>query len=629
MSRRRAYRTVAAYAILTVALVLPAYWRVFHGFARIDDEGYLLSTLRAFVAGRDLYSDVFTQYGPFYYELFGGFYALTDRPIGLDSGRFITLVLWLGAAVLAGAAAHRLTGRLWVGLATMLVAYRVLYAIAANPMHPIGLSAFLLAVAAAVVAFVVPRRPAAGMAIAGAVGAALALTKLNAGGYALIALALAWALLARGGGAVAILRWAIVAAALVLTPALMGPDLGESWAQLYALVVVCGVVALVVSRYDAPVPDAPAGLRLLGALVAGAAAATVAILLVIVATGAPAGDVLNTVFVEPTRQREVLTYPLNLPAWLVAFAFGGVGAAFAHRALRPAGGPGPLVSGSARVLAGVIIWAGPTGDVLDLGFIPSDAIGLSVVLAWIAAVPPGILRAGARDLLARNAICAMAILATLQSYPVAGTQNGPAVVLLTLVGGLVIADGLRQLELATTERADAATGAARARVLAAAAALVLVGSFVFEFALRDGTAGERSFSDSRALPFPTANRVRLGEDAVRIYEGIVATLRDRCARSFYTWPGMNTFYEWAEAEPPTGLQPTVWTRLLDDEQQRRVVTALRDRSVPCVLHNGGIQGDWDKHGEAREGPLTDYISASYRADADLGGGYRLLVRNGP
>ena len=101
-----------------VAIALPAvaaYLALFTQFAPYDDEGTLLVTLKAFAHGDILYRDVYSPYGPFYYELFGGLFSLTGHAVTTDASRSIVVVLWVGTSLLYGLAAQRLTGRLALG----------------------------------------------------------------------------------------------------------------------------------------------------------------------------------------------------------------------------------------------------------------------------------------------------------------------------------------------------------------------------------------------------------------------------------------------------------------------------------------------------------------------------------
>ena len=98
-----------------MAAFLAAYFLIFSQFTGYDDEGTLLITVKAFVHGDSLYKEIWSVYGPFYYELFGGFFTLFGLAVTTDAGRTIVLFLWVGTSLLFGIAAQRLTGRLSLG----------------------------------------------------------------------------------------------------------------------------------------------------------------------------------------------------------------------------------------------------------------------------------------------------------------------------------------------------------------------------------------------------------------------------------------------------------------------------------------------------------------------------------
>src|SRR5262245_37072848 len=99
-----------------------AYQQIFSTYAAYDDEGYLMLSLRSFIAGEPLYDAVYTQYGPAYYAGETVFHRVSGLPITHDVTRMKTLGTWLAAALLAGLLLLRLTGSppfaVMAGLAT-------------------------------------------------------------------------------------------------------------------------------------------------------------------------------------------------------------------------------------------------------------------------------------------------------------------------------------------------------------------------------------------------------------------------------------------------------------------------------------------------------------------------------
>lgn len=89
MSGDRRFRiacAVVGFAAITLVTVLIARPSVLSGFASFDDEGYMLVSLKSFLNQGHLYDDVFTQYGPFYFEAFGGSPRSSASPSRMTRG---------------------------------------------------------------------------------------------------------------------------------------------------------------------------------------------------------------------------------------------------------------------------------------------------------------------------------------------------------------------------------------------------------------------------------------------------------------------------------------------------------------------------------------------------------------
>jgi hypothetical protein len=599
---------------------------MFTGYAPYDDEGYLLISLRSFIEGGSLYSEVFTQYGPFYYELFGSLFSVTGRVIGMDVGRTLAIAMWVLSSLALGLAAHRMTGRAWIGIGTQLVAFEVSDMLTAEPMHPVALVSVLLAAIVVSLAFVVPNRPILGMAITGAFGSALAMTKVNVGGFALIAVLVAAVLVLPSLRGIAALRRGAAAVAVLLPGVLMLPDLGNEWAQLYALVVTGGIGALVLAVAGPTGVHAPRQeqLRWVGAFFVGAGVAAAAIVVAILPTGVGFGTALREILIEPAEQRDVLTVPTTFEANIVPWALAAVAAGYAvHRLRGFIQPPRAAVAGALRIAAGTVIWASLVpGFGVDVGG-TSAPLGIPVLLAWVAALPPRGTAPQLAEQVARVAVVAVAILQALHAYPVAGSQTSTGALVLAVVGGLCIGDGVRELEALPARRPE--VRAIALSVIATCIAVVVVGSLAFEFLIRSGTSAQREYVNSTPLRFVSANRVRVPKATADELAAIVAALNASC-RTFVSYPGMNSFHEWTGIDPPTGLNTTNWMELLEDDQQREVVDALAREPKACVLYNGQVAAGWLGNDRVEQRPLVRHIRGQFEPDRNFGGGYQLWTR---
>src|SRR3981081_639231 len=105
-TRRRFWLPAAA--ILVMAAV-GVYLRMCTGFMPFDDEGYVLIGVRSLLEGKPLYSQVYAQYGPFFYLIQWAIYSLLGQNASPDLERLIAGVMWLLASVLLAYAVYRLT----------------------------------------------------------------------------------------------------------------------------------------------------------------------------------------------------------------------------------------------------------------------------------------------------------------------------------------------------------------------------------------------------------------------------------------------------------------------------------------------------------------------------------------
>ena len=162
-SQRSMLSTLApiAYLLVLMGTALTAYWKMFSQFAPYDDSGFFINSIRLFSQGHVLYDRVWTDYGPFSYEVWGTVFGVIGNAVSTDSARLATIVVWLLTSLLLGVSCQRLTGRLVIGVAVQILSFTLLSALTAEPMHASGVACALLAIAVATVSFVLPGRPRA------------------------------------------------------------------------------------------------------------------------------------------------------------------------------------------------------------------------------------------------------------------------------------------------------------------------------------------------------------------------------------------------------------------------------------------------------------------------------------
>ncbi len=363
-STRRAKRThpaalsVCAYAAILAGSAFAAYWTMFSTYATYDDEGYHDWVLRLFAAGHPLYNSVFSYYGPFHYEFWGGLSALTGVTFSTNTGRFVALVMWLATSLLLAIVTRRLTGRLTLAVIVQILSFSVLTAFANEPMYP-GDTALILVCGLLAAAVFAPRRPRIALTAIGALVGAALLTKVNVGGYAAIAVGYAAAMSLPRVPWRRIVRAAAIAAMVLVGPAVMTPTLNTGWTQRYAYLVAASALAVVVVTAQANTHSGAAGAeaerwvaRMLGGL-AGALALAIG---VIFALGTTPGALYDAVIVTASRQAKVLDVPLALGPAAFYAPTAAVGVALIVRGAPAAMAGQRQLVGALRVLAGLALW---------------------------------------------------------------------------------------------------------------------------------------------------------------------------------------------------------------------------------------------------------------------------------
>jgi hypothetical protein len=616
--------TVAAiglYAIVAMAAAVAAYFALFTQFAPYDDEGTLLVTLKAFAHGDTLYSDVYSPYGPFYYELFGGLLALSGVEVTTDLSRSTVLVLWVGSSFLFGLAVQRLTGRLMLGVTAMIAAFGSLYAVANEPMHPQILCVLLLGAFTLLAVAGPTRRVAWAGAVGGGLLAALTLTKLNLGAFAVAALVLAAVLTIEPLQRRRWLRWPVIAGFLALPVVLTAQDLGISWVRNLMALEILAMIAIVVAAWPLrPRPgedDRPARRWLLGAA-AGFALAFVAIVAAIVLNGSSLADIYDGMVTEAVRVRDVNITEFPQAGATVDWALAAIAAAALCVRLRPGGSGSPSIwPGLLRAAAGLTIWF-TVARIAPFALNPSagNPLSLPVALAWVAAIAPaGTVEAPYKRFL-RVLLPALAVAETLQVYPVAGSQMSIAAVTFVPVGGLCLADALTSLRAWSETRGPGALE--RFGIVAGIVSVALAAQFALDAIARPVANGAVLYHDQKALPFAGAGQLRLSAEESDTYARLIYLLhRYRCT-DFIGYPNIDSFYLWSGIDAPPPQAPGAWLQALDSERQQRIADELRASPRPCAIRSDQRAAGWLRGAPPPDRPLARYVLDDFRPVEQVG-----------
>lgn len=553
---------MGGFALSTALCAVFGYYSMFSNSLE-DDEGYMLIALRAFTHHGGLYTHVYSQYGPFYFEAWSTIF--TWVPVTLDSGRVATLVVWMLTSLCFGIAIKMLTGNTLFGMATQVGSAMLLASLAPESMHPEGLAVLLLATMFMALALIAGNRRAVGYVVLGATLSALILTEVNVGAFALLALLFVgvsaglwprWRLTRRLSGAV-----------FVLLPfILVGTHLTKSWAAQIALVVAmaaAGVVLVTLASGPTGVIERRDITRFVSAgTIVGACVLGVAIL-----SGTRPGDLVDGAFLDPLQLPSVFAIPLHLPVafgleflwWTACLAT----AFWYHRYLRRPSGD-ERVSGFLQLGAGLLILLcalAPGRWPAGLGVLN---VTTSLPLLFFAATP-GVGATGQQRIV-RSAMVAMAVLGALVIYPVAGYQVSWAALLTVPVASMCVHDGLVRLRPLLSRaggRRPWSTPGILVSLGLCAGALWLGAAFAGNLA-----NAKTRYQTSQPMTLPGTEMIRLPHQQNRTLTSLSRAIRADCT-SFVT--GMNQLYFLTGEEPVTSFNTTDWMYLLSEGQQAQIV----------------------------------------------------------
>ena len=622
MAAYPAAAAIALYAITAITATVAAYFLIFTEFAPYDDEGTLLVTLKAFVHGDVLYRDVWSVYGPFYYELFGGLFALTGHAITTDASRTIVVVIWVGTSFLFGLAAQRLTGRLALGVTGMMAAFSTLTVLASEPMHPQGLCVLLLGAFVLLAASGPTGRIAWAGGACGALLAALMLTKVNLGIFAVAAVVVAAAMTVEPVHRRRWLRWLLVVAFLALPAFVFERDFRLSWVrELFLLEALAATAVVVASRPVWPAREEGDGgtLRWVLAAAAGFVGALVAVVAVIVLTGSTLADVYDGVVTQAMRIRDILMGALPFPPGAALdWAIAAVAAAAMASGLRLAGRNKPSIwPGLLRAAAGLVILL-TVAHIVPVALNPSasNPVVVPMLLAWVAAIPPAGVREPPYKRFLRVLLPALAIAETLQVYPVPSSQLGIAAVSFVPVGALCLGDAA--VDLRAWSKAKGASALQSFGATVGVLTVALPAMFALNSIVLPGISSAILYPEQAKLTLPGAELMRLPASSVEAYIGLVDLLhRNRCS-TFVGYPSVNSLYLWSGLEAPAPQIPNAWMYGLDRSQQQRVVDELRASPRPCAIRNEELAGPYLHGLPPPDTPLVNYVLNDFRPAAEVG-----------
>lgn len=594
-------------------------------YAVYDDEGYMLLSFYHYFAGGHLYSEVFSQYGPFNFFAERFLFWLLHLPVTHDAGRLVTLVCWLMSAVFGGYFIFRISKNTILASAAGLCIMQLANVLANEPGHPnqLILPILMLACCASV-----SRRPVS-LLMLGALGAALTFIKINVGIFYFVAIMQTLVCELPAG------RIKNLGAGLLLVFACGGPlalmrqDV-HGWARNYCLLAtVCGISTLVIAYLATPTSPTP--LRRVLYVSTGAVSAAALIVGGTIWEGMSVHTLAEGVVWAPLRHPRVFQIPLRLSSKGVFIAM--------------------LVSVCIIVLCITRDrWLSRSNWVNGLHCL----IGLSVILGlllpvnhtnalFVALLPIGLIPTQGRfsepsNFSPRLFVTSLAATQFLQAYPVAGSQLFIAFAPLLLWAFVCVHDGISGLFALEGRVTDEYGPDLRSQqVFFGGLLLIAVAAFIGLRSALHRHISIASSSPQGSTPLPLSKEfltpasslrgsgsLHLPKELESRYESLANDIKANCSVLF-TMPGMGSLNFWSAVPTPNGLNLTGWTRAFSLEQQRQILRILETNPRSCVVYNQDLVHLWGSTDQDLvEIPLAHYILFDMRKVREVDG-YTIFV----
>jgi hypothetical protein len=619
--------SACAYVLILIASGFTAYWTTFSQFHIYDDEGYFDWSLRLFADGHTLYDSVFSYYGPFHYELWGGLSRLIGVSFSTNGGRALAMALWLGTSLVLGVTTGRLTGRLSLGLIVQVLSFHVLIGFAREPMYPGDTALLVVCALLATAAFALRARSRTALTLIGALTGAVLLTKLNVGGYVLIAVGYATVMSVPPLPFRKTLRVGATAAMVLVGPVVMAPTLDRPWTQRYAFLVAASAVALALvtarAHGDEESVDAASD-RWLAWMVSGLVGCGAVVVGVILALGTTPLAMFDSVVVAASHQASAFAGPLSLGAMAFVWPIVAIGVSYLVRIAHSTTVGQRRLAALLRVAAGLALWYSVVGSAGVAPTQPRYVLGLPLV--WVAAVRSSRDDGSLVCCFVRVLVPTLALLQTLIAYPVAGTQVAFGSVLLLVCGAICVADGWNDLQTIGLTRP--AQLRLPSWVTVSTVTVILATVLGTGYIGLSARTARDAYNSEQALPFPGADDLRVPHPQAVEFTNIVKTLRARC-QTVITLPGMLSLNLWSGLPAPSGLTQEPWWAILSPAQLANALQSARAARGLCLVRNDALVQFWLRHGSTRSLPpipLVRFLENDFAAIARYGH-YTISVRD--
>jgi hypothetical protein len=495
-----------------------------------------------------------------------------------------------------------------ISWAAGIVAFGELSFLSHEPAHPQELCIVLLLGIALTGCFTGNRTRL--MLTMGALAAAMALTKINVGIFALAAMGVVFTFATKPNRAWSLARALVAAVAVLLPAALMTGMFGQSWAVRYCALETISLTAalVVVWRMTVRAPfDVRLGVR---DFLTSAAGFGVALLLIsgfAIARGTSVGAMLECLVLAPRRAfGPVWFYAAHIAPAAIPWAIFCLGLAW--------------TAASGRWNANAIAALKLLLSVLVFTFCLADRsaalMNYTMPLLWLVAIPNDPATASRAGSFSRALLMMVGVIQFLYAFPVAGEQMQFTAILPIVIAAVCLADAVYQLD----SRLSLIRIPANRKMTTILASGLLASICCF-------IAGEsvRLYRSRPALELPGARLIHLNAQDTRVRQEIVRLTRADSCSTLVSVPGMPSFNDWSGVKSPSSQGGGPWILGMNDTSQTDLTRQLSGDSHACVVVNKVMSDLWSAKYVAYSSPMARFIRENFRTELDSGG-YRFLVK---
>jgi len=593
-------------------LALPyAIFTALSGIQLFDDQGAPMITVRDIMDGGTLYHDIFALYGPFYYLALTPLFGIFKIPLSYDVVRIVSVIFWLACSSTLASFVYKLTESKLGAAFSFLTALITMSVFTSSPLHPQELGLLLLAVLLHLVCSVENNPKPSTLALIGAVAGALLMIKINLGLFVMLPLALTALRLTAVNGVVRLGQGVLMLTVLAMPVVLMSSLLDLPWVPQYcafSTLTILGALTIWPTVEFQKILMLPHW----GYVISGLLSAMAMSAVVWLALGTTASELIDAVFLQSAALARNWNFSPRLNDTdvirMAALTVPAVIYALGNTNTRTRGVVRRAIPWVKLLVASIVVLLIASSALLHLpGYLLSNILFQAIgIMSWLTLIraengkpiyPVG-----------RSLSAMIAAVMVLYAYPVAGTQVALSGVLAAVLAPVLLHDVAQDFRILLGPKLAeivATHATARYRVFARGGACFVLASILYLLTLNSVS----HYRSLEPLALRGATLARAESRIVDSYRWAVAEL-DTCD-SFYTFPGLPSFYFWTGQKPPARINTNDTLGLLNEMKQRQVVEDLEHHRDLCILGLPDYIEFYDRGQRIKPSPIRQYIDDNF------------------